>query len=130
MSGEELERIKEKYIEERKQEAQQGVVNIIVHMGTCGISAGARSIFDALMRELEKVGLSHIKIRTTGCAGLCSSEPMITIEIPGQIPVRYGNLDSKKVIEIFYSHALAGHIKTEYAISTGLERPQSRVAGE
>ena len=130
MSGEELERIKEIYIEERKQEAQQGVVNIIVHMGTCGISAGARGIFDALMAELEKVDLSHIKIRTTGCAGLCSREPMITIEIPDQIPVRYGNLDVKKVIEIFYSHALAGHIKTEYAISTGLERPQSRVAGE
>jgi NADP-reducing hydrogenase subunit HndB len=130
MSGEELERIKETYIEERKQEAQQGVVNIIVHMGTCGISAGARGIFDALMTELGKVDLSHIKIRTTGCAGLCSSEPMITIELPGQIPVRYGNLDNKKVIEIFYSHALAGHIKTEYAISTGLERPQSRVAGE
>jgi len=129
MSGEELEKIKKLYIEERKQEAQRGMINIIVHMGTCGISAGARDIFDALVTELEKVDLRHIRIRTTGCAGLCSSEPMITIEIPGQMPVRYGHLDTQKVVEIFYSHVLAGRIKTEYAISTGWEKPQSRVAG-
>jgi NADP-reducing hydrogenase subunit HndB len=130
MSGEELENIKQTYIEERKQEARQGVVNVIVHMGTCGISAGARGVFDALVAELGKLNLAHIKLRTTGCAGLCSMEPMITIELPGYSPVRYGNLNARKAVEVFYSHALGGQIKTEYAISAGLERPQTRVAGE
>ena len=122
MSGEELERIKELYIEARKQEALQGVVNIIVHMGTCGISAGARGIFDALMTELEKVDLSHIKIRTTGCAGLCSREPMATVEMKGRAPVKYVDLTSKKIVHIFNKHVLKGTVVTEYALAVGSER--------
>jgi len=40
--------------------------------------------------------------------------------------VKYGNLNTKKALEIFYSHVLGGHVKTDYAISQGLEKPQQR----
>jgi len=130
MSGKELEDIKQSYIEDRKAEARQGMVNVVVHMGTCGISAGARDVLDALVTELGKLDLANIRLKTTGCAGLCSMEPMITIEPPDHSPVRYGNLNAKKAVEVFYSHALGGRIKTEYAISAGFERPQKRLAGE
>ncbi|MBW2562129.1 MAG: (2Fe-2S) ferredoxin domain-containing protein [Deltaproteobacteria bacterium] len=129
MSGEELIKIKDEYIEERKREAQNGFVSVVVHMGTCGISAGARDVFDVLLKEIEKLDVKHIKLKTTGCAGLCSSEPMVTVETPGHAVVRYGDLDAKKAVEIFYSHVLGGHVKSEYALSTGLESPQKRVAG-
>jgi len=129
MSGEELKKIKDEYIEERKREAKSGIVNVVVHMGTCGISAGARNVFDVLLEEIEKVDAKHIKLKTTGCAGLCSSEPMITVETPGHAVVLYGDLDAKKAVEIFYSHVLGGYVKAEYAVSMGLEFPQKRVAG-
>jgi NADP-reducing hydrogenase subunit HndB len=130
MSGEELNKIKGNYIEERMKEANHGVITVLVHMGTCGISAGATKIFSALQAEIDRLSLTNIRLKTTGCAGLCSQEPMITVEAPGQPAVRYGTLNAKKVIEIFYSHVLGGHVRSEYAISTGLEKPQKRVVGE
>ena len=46
---------------------------VIVHMGTCGIAAGAREIMSAFLDELSKSGVTDIMITTSGCAGLCSS---------------------------------------------------------
>jgi NADP-reducing hydrogenase subunit HndB len=96
-------------------------------MGTCGIAAGARIVFSALEEEMSRLGISNIKLRVTGCAGLCSVEPMITIQLPGQAPVKYGKLNGAKTREIFYSHILGGHPKQEYAIGQGFEQPQKRV---
>lgn len=130
MTIKELEKIKETYIDERKREVEEGVVTVDVHMGTCGIAAGARGVFAALQGEIERLGVSNVKLRVTGCAGLCSMEPMITVHLPGQTPVKYGKLDDSRTREVFYSHILGGHPKAEYAIGQGLERPQKRVGIE
>jgi NADP-reducing hydrogenase subunit HndB len=130
MTIKELEKIKEAYIDERKREIEEGVATVDVHMGTCGIAAGARGVFAALQEEIERLGVSNVKLRVTGCAGLCSMEPMITVHLPGQTPVKYGKLDDSRTREVFYSHILGGHPKAEYAIGQGLERPQKRVGIE
>jgi len=127
MTIKELSEIKESYIDERKRELEEGVATVDVHMGTCGIAAGGRNVFSALQGEIERLGVENVKLRVTGCAGLCSMEPMITVHLPGQAPVKYGKLDAAKTREIFYSHILGGHPKAEYAIGQGLEKPQKRV---
>jgi NADP-reducing hydrogenase subunit HndB len=127
MTINELKEIKENYIDRRKEELGQGVVSVDVHMGTCGIAAGARNVFSSLEEEISRLGLTGIRLRVTGCAGLCSMEPMITVQFPGQSPVKYGKLDAAKTREIFYSHILGGHPKQEYAIGQGFEKPQKRV---
>ena len=127
MTIKELSEIKETYIDERKKELEEGVAIVDVHMGTCGIAAGGRNVFSALQGEIERLGVETVKLRVTGCAGLCSMEPMITVHLPGQTPVKYGKLDAAKTREIFYSHILGGHPKAEYAIGQGLEKPQKRV---
>jgi len=127
MTIDELNEIKGSYIDQRKRELEEGVVTVDVHMGTCGIAAGARGVFSALQGEIERLEMKTVKLRVTGCAGLCSMEPMITVHLPGQAPVKYGKLDAAKTREIFYSHILGGHPKAEYAIGQGLERPQKRV---
>ena len=99
-------------------------------MGTCGIAAGARDIFQALEGEKERLNLQNVRLRVTGCAGLCSMEPMITVQRPGEAPVKYGKLDGGKTREIVFSHILGGHPKAEYAIGRGLEKPQKRVGVE
>jgi NADP-reducing hydrogenase subunit HndB len=95
---------------------------ICVHMGTCGIAAGARGIMNALMEELEKREVHDVLLTNSGCAGLCSREPMATVEVAGQAPVKYVDLTEKKIKEIFEKHVMGGQIVTEYALGIGSEK--------
>ncbi len=99
-----------------------GRVKITVHMGTCGISAGARKIMAEVMRRVEKSGASDIVITTSGCAGYCSREPMMTVEVIEQAPVKYVDLDEKKVGRIFDEHVMKGNLVKEYALALGSEQ--------
>lgn len=95
---------------------------ITVHMGTCGIAAGARNIMDAVMKEVEKRELTDVFITNSGCAGLCSREPMMTVEILDKAPIKYIELTPEKVKEIFDKHIIAGQIVQDYALAVGSER--------
>lgn len=95
---------------------------VTVHMGTCGIAAGARKIMDSLIEEIEKRNAQDVLLTTSGCAGLCSREPMITIEAAGQAPVKYVELTPEKTKEIFQKHIIGGRPVKEYALAIGSER--------
>jgi NADP-reducing hydrogenase subunit HndB len=95
---------------------------ITVHMGTCGIAAGARKIMSAMLALVEQADSRDIILTTSGCAGLCSREPMMTIELKGQTPVKYVDLDEEKTRRIFSEHVLSGEIVKEYALAIGSER--------
>jgi NADP-reducing hydrogenase subunit HndB len=99
-----------------------GRVKVIVHMGTCGIAAGARSIMKALMEELEARKLPDVSLVTSSCAGLCSREPMVTIEVKDSPPVKYVDLTPEKAKRIFEEHVVGGNIVKEYALAIGSER--------
>jgi NADP-reducing hydrogenase subunit HndB len=110
-----------------KEEYHQGLreggfrAKITVHMGTCGIAAGARGIMNTIMEELTKSKLKDVAITTSGCAGLCSQEPMITIELAGEPPVKYIALNEDKTKKIFAEHVVGGKPVTEYALVIGHE---------
>jgi NADP-reducing hydrogenase subunit HndB len=95
---------------------------ITVHMGTCGIAAGARKIMSAFMQIMEDKEISDVLLTNSGCAGLCSKEPMVTIEVSGQAPVKYIDLTENKTKQIFEKHVLGGDIVTEYALGIGSEK--------
>jgi NADP-reducing hydrogenase subunit HndB len=95
---------------------------ITIHMGTCGIAAGARDIMSILLDEIEKSNANDIIAMTSGCAGLCSREPMATIEIINEPPVKYGDLTEKKMRRIFNEHIIGGNVIEEYALVIGSER--------
>jgi NADP-reducing hydrogenase subunit HndB len=95
---------------------------VIVHMGTCGIAAGARKVMSTLMDLIEKEQTKDVILSTSSCAGLCSREPMITVELKGKTPVKYVDLDEEKTMKIFQAHVLAGEVVEEYALATGSER--------
>ena len=94
---------------------------IIVHMGTCGIAAGARNIMTAFMDEMTAANITDIIITTSGCAGLCAREPLATVETMNQPPVRYCDLNEDKAREIFKEHVLGGKPVEKYALVTGCE---------
>jgi NADP-reducing hydrogenase subunit HndB len=101
-----------------------GRVKITVHMGTCGIAAGAREIMNAFLEEIQKHDVKDVIITTSGCAGLCSREPMATIEFMSDAPVKYVDLTPEKAAKIFNDHVMKGKFVQDYALSIGSERIQ------
>ena len=89
------------------------VVNLIVTL---------EPVMTALMKEVEARQLADIALVTSSCAGLCSMEPMVTVETKDEPPVKYVNLTTEKVKEIVEKHLVGGQIVTEYALSLGSER--------
>ncbi|MGA9363431.1 MAG: (2Fe-2S) ferredoxin domain-containing protein [Bacteroidota bacterium] len=100
-----------------------GRVKINVHMGTCGIAAGARDILTSVMKEIESRQLHDVLVTNSGCAGLCSQEPMMTVEIVNEpAPVKYVFMTPDKVKKIIDSHIIKGQVIKDYALAVGSEK--------
>jgi len=95
---------------------------VLVHMGTCGIAAGARSVMQAFMDEVDRRDAKDVIVSISSCAGLCSREPMVTVELQGQPPVKYVDMTPEKAKRVLAEHVLGGAIVTEYALAAGSER--------
>ena len=91
-------------------------VKITVHMGDCGIAAGAREVMEALMEELGRSERDDIRVMNAGCLGMCSSEPNVTVEMEGQNPVLYQHMNGSKMRQVFKKHVLMGEIQTEFVM--------------
>ena len=96
-------------------------VKITIHMGTCGIAAGARKIMNTFLEKVEKSWVTDVMLTSSGCAGLCNHEPMITVETQESAPVKYVNLDSEKAEKIFDEHIMKGTPVSDYALAVGSE---------
>jgi NADP-reducing hydrogenase subunit HndB len=94
-------------------------VQVIVGMGTCGIAAGAKETFTALMDAITAKGLTNVLIRQTGCMGLCHSEPTVEVVVPGMPAVIYGNVDAATARAVVEKH-IVGHELIDEKI---LDRP-------
>jgi NADP-reducing hydrogenase subunit HndB len=114
-----LKKIKEKvYAETALREGGQRA-KITVHMGTCGVAAGARAVMDSLMSEIAEAKTTDVMVTTSGCAGMCSKEPMVTVEMLGKEPIVYGPLDANKMRQVFKRHVLQGEVQSQFAIARG-----------
>jgi len=119
---EDLEKIRERMTRTMSLREGEARVKITVHMGTCGIAAGARKIMSALLVLVDEKDSKDIVLTTSGCAGLCSREPMMTVELKGEAPVKYVDLNEEKTRKIFSEHVLSGAVVEEYALAIGSER--------
>ena len=62
-----------------------------------------------MLTLVEQENSKDIILTTSGCAGLCSREPMMTIELKGEAPVKYVDLDEEKTKKIFSASELVFH---------------------
>lgn len=123
LSIEDLQKIREKARGDRQlKEGGPHRVKVTVHMGTCGIAAGARDIMDTMIQEIEEKNVKDVYLTNSGCAGLCSREPMVTVEYAGRTPVKYGDLSPEKARDIFEKHVIGGNPVEAYALAFGSER--------
>ena len=79
-------------------------VQVIVGMGTCGIAAGAKDTYAALIDTLSAKGMTNVLVRQTGCMGLCHSEPTVEVVVPGMPTVIYGHVDGATAKDIVEKH--------------------------
>jgi NADP-reducing hydrogenase subunit HndB len=93
---------KQKVLEMR--ESSNKDVQVIVGMGTCGIAAGAKDTFTALINTLTDKGITNVLVRQTGCMGLCHSEPTVEVIAPDMPAVIYGKVDAATAVEIVEKH--------------------------
>ena len=122
LKPEDLDKIAERMRRQTVLREGAGRAKVTVHMGTCGIAAGARNIMNALLTSIQQEGVEDVILTTSGCAGLCSQEPMMTVELKDQAPVKYIDLNEDKAREIFSEHVLGGNIVEQYALGIGSER--------
>ena len=74
--------------------------HIVVAMGTVGINAGARTVFNALVDEVEAKELKGVRVTRCGAIGDAADAPIVEVHIPGKEVVTYKKVDVKKAIEI------------------------------
>lgn len=110
-----------KKIKEKAQVDQDDKIKIYVHMGTCGIASGAMDILSALKSNLGETTLKDVNILTTGCAGICSQEPMMTVKMPGKEPVIYKQMTAEKTAKVVKEHIIGQNAVVEYALARGME---------
>ncbi|MCU0611165.1 MAG: (2Fe-2S) ferredoxin domain-containing protein [Candidatus Eisenbacteria bacterium] len=118
----ELRRIRDEAKRTRNLREGEGKARITVHMGTCGIASGAREVMDSLLRAIDDHGIKDVLVTTSGCAGLCSHEPMATVEYRDTAPVKYAKLTPEGIVRVLLEHADAGSIVREFALAIGSEK--------
>ena len=110
---EDLKKIKERVHAETALRDGHLRVKVTVHMGTCGIASGAKEVMDALMREIEEAGVTDVAVTTSGCMGLCSREPLVTVEVVNREPIKYEYMNPNKMRQVFKRHILEGEIQVQ-----------------
>jgi NADP-reducing hydrogenase subunit HndB len=116
-----LKKIKEKVHKEMSLRDGERRVRVTVHMGTCGIASGAKEVMDTLLQEIEDAKVNDVFVTTSGCMGLCSREPLVTVEIINQEPIKYEYMNPNKMRQVFKRHILAGEIQTPFVLARGAE---------
>ena len=114
---EDLKKIKEKAKKETALREGGATVKITVHMGTCGIAAGAREVMDALLEEMAQTDRQDIRVVISGCMGMCSSEPNVTVEVQNAQPIVYQKMDPNRMRQVFKRHVLLGEVQTDFALA-------------
>lgn len=113
-----LDRIREKALEMTRVRQGQGLVKVVVGMGTCGIAAGARDVMAAILDELQKRNLTAVTVSQTGCVGLCDQEPMVDVIKSGEPRVTYGRVTPEVARRIVAEHIVNDQIIGDWVVTT------------
>lgn len=107
MNIEELQSIKEKNLSLMSEKSDSKITRIMVGMSTCGISAGADEVYEAIEDEVEKLGLKNVRVCKVGCIGICKLEPLVEVIKPGEEKTTYVKITPYKGRRIVASHVFS-----------------------
>ncbi|HWQ77219.1 MAG TPA: NADH-quinone oxidoreductase subunit NuoF [Anaerovoracaceae bacterium] len=92
---------------------------VVVGMGTCGISAGAKGVLETLQKEVMKTNLKNVCVVPTGCIGMCTYEPIVEVFQEGKEKVSYIHVDEEKAKDIVLQHLVKGQPVFGYTVDGG-----------
>ena len=106
MTREELKKFRTASFEDMNSWFADGkTIQIIVGTGTCGNASGAQATIAEFKKIVDEKGLKDVKIRSVGCMGLCSYEPVVEVVAPGMEKVIYGGVKADKAAAVVDSIA-------------------------
>lgn len=83
-----------------KGESNEGIIEVLIGMATCGIAAGARDTFNEFLSIIEDQKLLNVRVVSVGCLGYCSMEPTVQVSIPGRESLLFGKIMKDDVKEL------------------------------
>jgi len=90
-------------------EHPESTIQVKVAMATCGIASGAKEVMTFFLEELEKRGIEAV-VTQTGCMGYCYAEPTVEITLPGEKPLVFGYVNTRKADEIIEKYIKNGEL--------------------
>ena len=99
-------------------ESDNNTIRVVVGMATCGISAGARPVLNAIVEELARENVAGMQVTQTGCIGICQYEPVVEVYEPGKEKVTYVKMTPEKAIRMVHHHLMKGEPVGEYTIGS------------
>jgi len=118
MKIEELMRIKEETLRSMTPRDEQPETKIVIGMGTCGITAGARQTLTAAMEQIRTRNLEGVTVAQAGCMGLCQREPLVDIVRPGSQIYRYGEVNPERMKQIILQHIVNDRPVYDWLVGT------------
>ncbi|NTW32453.1 MAG: 4Fe-4S binding protein [Bacteroidetes bacterium] len=104
-----------------RKESRENTV-VWVGAGTCGLGAGAGKTIIEIKNYFSNNGI-NAEIIETGCIGLCSSEPIVDVALPGKKRISFENVTADKVKalfdDIFSDNVSAQSVIGQYGSDTG-----------
>ncbi len=107
--------------EYRRQRALSEKIVVQVGSATCEHAAGSRTVFEEFRKHIAASGREDIVLHQTGCTGRCSREPIVSVFMPGKMPVKYELVDRELVHPIFTRHVLAGEPLLDHVLDGPIE---------
>lgn len=101
-----------------KMHLMNGGKRIQIGMGTCGIAAGAKMVYDKFVEQIHEYGLDNVSIVQVGCMGECAFEPIVEIMESGGNRTIYCQVSERMVEEIVEEHIMEGIPIEKYFLST------------
>ena len=99
-------------------ESDSNTIRVVVGMATCGISAGARPVLNAIVEELARENVAGVQVTQTGCIGICQYEPVVEVYEPGKEKVTYVKMTTEKAIRMVHQHLIKGEPVEDYIIGS------------
>ena len=87
---------------------------IFIGAGTCGLGAGAEKTLNKTIQYLKETNI-EADIIETGCIGLCSSEPIMDVQLPGYNRISFEQITEDKVDDLL-DHLFKLELPNETAI--------------
>ena len=90
---------------------------VLVGMGTCGMSAGAKEAYKAIEDALaaRNGALKGTELSITSCLGMCYREPLVEVRENGS-RIIYGEVKAERAKEIVEKHLVGGQVLKDWVV--------------